>query len=371
MRTVNVAGPTWTDVMDTMVHGNELAIGLMGAWPPHQKPDLRMAKDDPHLRTWNGAKIRLRAAQSAERFRGPQAEAGWADELDSWNPDKMSASEAFSLFEMGIRLGDYPRIIGTSTPKPFGLCKELTAQDDCHVTTGSTYDNALNLAPRFLKRIRERYEGTSYARQELHGDILEEVDGAIVTRELIDDGRLTTAGKLVRVAVGVDPFGGGGDACGIVVAGRDVNEHGCILADRTNKLGPEGWGRMAVEAAVEFGADVIAVEVNYGGDMCIHVISTAAKAMGVSVRIVKVHSSRGKHLRFEPTGAMYERGEMHHAGSFPDLEGELVLFTPVGYNGDVSPNRADAAVFALTELFPVHEGVGWGELLDDEEDEAA
>lgn len=360
VRTINVAGPTWTDVMDTMVKGNDQAPGLIGVFPPHQKPEIRMAKDDPHLTAYTGAKIRLRAAQKAERFRGPQAEKGWCDEVDSWKPDQMSATEAFSLFEMGIRLGDAPQIIATSTPKPYGIVAELKARDDCHVTTGSTWDNAANLAPKFLKMLG-RYKGTRLERQELYGELLEDAEGAIVCHEMIDVGRVESAPDLVRVCIGVDPFGGGGDACGIVAAGKGADGHGYILADRTCRLGPEGWGRRVVETALDYDADVIAVETNYGGDMAVHVITAAAKAMGVRVRVIKVHSSRAKHLRFEPTGAMYERAEMHHVGSHTELEDEICLFSPDGYEGEKSPNHADAAVFAVTELFPVQDTATWGD----------
>jgi phage terminase large subunit-like protein len=366
VRTVNVAGPTWTDVMDTMVTGNDEAPGLLGVWPRHQKPDIRMSKDNPHLTAHTGATIRLRAAQKAERFRGPQADKGWCDEIDSWKPDQMSASAAFALFEMGIRLGDDPQIIATSTPKPRGLVAELRERDDCAVTQGSTWDNLHNLAPKFLKMLG-RYRGTRLERQELEGNILEDADDAIVTREMIDDARVESSPDLVRTVVGVDPFGGGGDACGISATGRGVDGHGYRLADRTCKLGPDGWGRRAIETALDFEADALCVEVNFGGDMCISTLTHAAKAMGVRCpRIIKVRASRAKHLRFEPTGAMYERGQMHHVGEFSALEDELVLFTPNGYEGDASPNRVDSAVFADAELFPVAQGLGWDDLYPEE-----
>jgi phage terminase large subunit-like protein len=167
---------------------------------------------------------------------------------------------------------------------------------------------------------------------------------------------------MVRVAVGVDPFGGGGDACGILVAGKGADGHAYALADRTCRLGPDGWGRRAIEAALEFGADCLVWEANYGGEMALHVLSTAMRTMGATVRTKKVTSSRAKHLRFEPVGALYEREEAHHVGVMPELEDQVCRFTPEGYEGDESPNNADALVFALTELFPARAGLSPGDL---------
>lgn len=285
----------------------------------------------------------------------------------------MTAIEAFDLFEMGIRLGDNPQIIATSTPKPRGLTTALNGRSDCIVTTGGTRDNLRNLAPKFVQMIYAKHAGTRLERQELDGEILEDTDKAIVTREMIDAARVGSHPDLVRVVVGVDPYGGGGDACGINATAKGVDGEGYRLADRTCRLGPDGWGRRTVETALEFEADAIAVEVNYGGDMCISTITHAATSMGIKnlPRIIKVHSSRGKHLRFEPTGAHYERGQMHHVGEFDELEDEVCRFTPEGYDGDGSPNRADAAVFADTELFPPMDGLGWNDLYPEEAGAAA
>jgi phage terminase large subunit-like protein len=350
-RTVLAAGPTWQDTMDTIVNGSEFSPGLLTLWPPHQKPILRMSKDNPHLRCHNGAVIRLRAAHQAERFRGPNNDGAILDELDAWKPERMSAAEAFGLAEFSIRTGPDPRIFCASTPKPRGLCAKLRLRSDIIITRGSIYDNAANLNPAAIESLKANTPARLW-RQEGEGEILEEAEGAIVTLEMIDAHRVPTGGEpeMQRVVVGVDPSGTKhGDAQGIIVKAKGIDGHGYTLADRTCNLTPEGWGRRAVEAYHEFDADCIVVEVNYGGDMCEAVI----RGIDPSVRVKKVHATKGKHVRFEPLGARYERGEEHHVGTFEQLEDELCAFTPDGYDRDDSPNRADAAVWASAELFPV------------------
>jgi phage terminase large subunit-like protein len=168
--------------------------------------------------------------------------------------------------------------------------------------------------------------------------------------------------------VGVDPSGSThGDAQGIIVKAKGIDGHGYTLADRTCNLSPEGWGRRAVDAYHEFEADCLVVEVNYGGDMCEAVI----RGIDPSVRVKKVHATKGKHVRFEPLAARYERGEEHHVGVFDQLEDELCAFTPDGYDGDASPNRADAAVWASAELFPVKRGLSPRDLYGKPEQEGA
>jgi phage terminase large subunit-like protein len=358
-RTVNVAGPTWVDTMRTMVHGSAEAPGLMGIWPEHQRPQLRMSKDDPYLTTHNGAKIQLFAAQKAERFRGPAADGAWFDEIDAWKPEGMKPDEAFALAEQRIRTGPDPRIFVTGTPKRRALIAQLVTRSDTVVTRASMYDNAENLAPAAIRRMEARYGRSRLGRQELYGERLPDVEGAIVSLEMIESARVVVAPELVRVVVGVDPYGGGGDACGISAVGEGVSGGGYVLADRTCRLGPDGWARQTIETALEFEASCIAWEANFGGDIVPTVLNHAMERMGVRIRLVRVWASKSKASRFEPIGGMYERGEVHHVGHFPELEDEATQFTPNTYEGDGSPNRADALVHALTELFPQRRGMTW------------
>ncbi len=368
-RTVNIAGPTWTDTLRTMVNGNEHAPGLLGIWPEDRRPELRMSRDDPHLRCWNGAKIQLFAAHKADRFRGANADGGWADEIDYWKPERMTAAQAFSDFRFGIRTGPDPRKIATSTPRRGGLIATLIGAHGVCVTRATMLDNEENLSPEFLEDIRENTSERTW-RQEALGELLPDVEGAIVSLTDIDAARADVA-ALARVAVGVDPYGGGGDACGISVVGRGDDREAYVLADRTCKAGPDGWGRKVIEAYLEFEADVLVVERNYGGDMAIAVITHAAESMGVSTPRFAgkkgkkgITSTKSKHERFErTTGALYERGAIHHTDTFRELEDEITQFTPTGYEGKGSPNRADALVFAVEELFPRRRSVGWGDVI--------
>ncbi len=370
-RTVNIAGPTWVDTMRTMVQGSQEAPGLMGVWPPHQRPEVRLSKDDPYLRTHNGAKIQLFAAQKAERFRGPAADGAWFDEIDAWKPERMTPHEAFVLAEQRIRTGQDPRILVTSTPKRRGLIARLSARADCVLTRASMYDNAENLAKTYVDAMTAEYEGTRIGRQELYGERLPDVEGAIVSQAMIDDARVQETPALDRAVVGVDPFGGGGDACGISAVGKGEDSDAYVLADRTTRKGPDGWSRVAIETALEFDATCIAWEANYGGDVIETVLRHAMERMGVTVRLKKVWASKSKPARFEPTGGKYERGEVHHVGSFPELEDEITQFTPNAYEGDTSPNRADAFVHAMAELFPKRSGPSWDQVLDAMEGVAA
>jgi len=362
-RTVNIAGPTWVDTMRTMVQGSEQAPGLMGVWPRHQRPEIRMSKDDPYLLTHNRAKIQLFAAQKAERFRGPAGDGAWFDEVDAWKPEAIPLDEAFALAEQRIRSGPDPRILCTTTPKRKRLVAQLVKRPDCVVTRATMYDNRSNLAPSYVRAMEARYSGTRLGRQELEGEILPDVEGAIVTIDMIESQRSVAPPDCARVVVGVDPFGGGGDACGINASARTADGLAAVLADRTCRLGPDGWSRRTIETALEFNADCIVWEANYGGDMVPTVLNHAMEKLGVRVRTKRVWASKAKHLRFEPIGAMYERGEVIHVGSFPELEDEITQFTPDVYEGSGSPNRADAMVFALTELFPQTPLVSWNDAL--------
>jgi phage terminase large subunit-like protein len=307
----------------------------------------------------NGAKIQLLAAHQAERFRGPQADGGWVDEIDAWKPEGMTPLDALDLFLLGIRLGPDPRVIATTTPKANRLVKQLKARDDVVITGGSTWENAPNLAPQFLASL-EKYKGTRLERQELKGELIEDVEGALVTLGMIDVARVAPhdVGPIRRVVVGVDPSGSiGGDRQGIIVAGLGADGNGYVLADRSCSLRPAGWGRRAVDAALEFGADRIIAETNYGGDMVKAVIDQAAKDRGATIRVRKINASRGKVVRFDPVSLLYERGKIRHVGVFETLESELCAMTADGYEGDGSPDGVDALVWAVTDLQIERRGV--------------
>lgn len=325
-----------------MVFGDS---GIMSVFPLHQRP---IATRKPvRIQFHTGAVAFGYNATEPDQLRGPQFDCAWCDELAKWN----YARETWDMLQFGLRLGARPRQVVTTTPRPIPLLKELIAASDTVISRGSTFDNANNLAPSALENWRKKYEGTRLGRQELSAEILDDVPGALWTRAMFDDKRVRQAPEMQRVVVAVDPSGTKGDAdegdeIGIVAAGKGVDGRAYVLADRTCKLSPDGWGRRAIAAYREFKADRIIAERNFGGAMVEHVIRTVDKAVSYK----EVTASRGKVARAEPVAALYEQGRVSHVGSFPELEDQLCLFAPDGFMGDGSPDRGDALVWALTEL---------------------
>jgi phage terminase large subunit-like protein len=235
--------------------------------------------------TWaNGAQAALFSAEEPDRLRGPQHDAMWADELAAWGAGKerdlqeRRRRETWDMAMFGLRLGDRPQVMVTTTPKPSPLLRALMADSRAVVSRGTTFDNAANLAGSYLEQVRTAYEGTRLGRQELYAEMLDDVPGALWKRDAIDAHRVDAAPDMARVVVAVDPSGTSGqddgDSVGIVAAGKGVDGRAYVLADRTCKLSPDGWGRRTVEASREFRADRIVAERNFGGAMVEHVIRT-------------------------------------------------------------------------------------------------
>jgi phage terminase large subunit-like protein len=272
-------------------------------------------------------------------LRGPQFEAAWADEFCIWP----KPSETLAILRMGLRRGDNPLLVVTTTPKPIAALRGLRAEPSCVVTQAATETNSANLAPSFLEGLDLLCGGTRLAAQELDGLLLEG-DGALWRAKDIAAARGPVPAMLDRVVVGVDPpAGANGAACGIVVAGRR-DAHAFVLADRSALgLSPLGWASRAAEAAREFGAAEIIAEANQGGDMVRTTLAAAAAPCAVHL----VHASRGKRARAEPIAALYEQGRVTHCGAFVALEEELMA---MGASEASLLDRADALVWALTAL---------------------
>jgi phage terminase large subunit-like protein len=243
----------------------------------------------------------------------------------------------------GLRLGTRPRWLVTTTPRPTKLLRELLAREnrDVAVVRGSTFENAENLAPTFLETVQNRYANTRLGRQELEGQLLLDIPGSLWTLEMIERANgAWTLPDMRRVVVAVDPSGtkgaeDSGDSIGIIVAGLGTDGFGYILADKTCKLSPDGWGKVAVKAYEDFQADRIIGEANFGGAMIAHVIKT----VNPTVSYKDVRASRGKIARAEPISALYEQNRVRHAGHFSDLEDQMAAMTSEGYVGDGSPDR--------------------------------
>lgn len=340
---IALIGETYKDLVEVMVYGDS---GIASVFPDHQKPKI-VANPNVQITFHTGAVALGYNATQPDQLRGPQFDAAWADELAKWK----KARETWDMLQFGLRLGERPQVLVTTTPRPIPVLREIMARKTTVVTTGSTFDNAANLASSFIQEIRDRYEGTRLGRQELFAEVLDDLPGALWTRGMFEDHRVKVAPEMQRIVVAVDPSGTAGesddgDSIGIVVAGKGVDGRAYVLADRTCKLSPGGWGRRAVAAYHEFGADRIVAERNFGGDMVPYTIRTVDPDVPVKV----VTASRGKVMRAEPIAALYEQGRVSHLGGLESLEDQCCLIGPDGYIGEGSPDRVDAMVWALTEL---------------------
>lgn len=294
------------------------------------------------IRLYNGSKIMGFSATEPDRMRGPQFHRAWCDELAAWR-----YPEAFDQLMFALRLGEKPQCVITTTPKPTPLITNLLKRHDVITTTGSTFENAENLAQSTLELLKERYEGTSLGRQELYAEIIDKMDGALWSAEVIDKSRVKTLPDLASIIVSIDPAvtsHADSDETGITVVGKDQNNEYYVLDDKSGKHSPDSWGKLAVELFHKWDADRIVAEVNNGGDLVERLIRT----IDPQVRYKSVHATRGKMVRAEPIASLYEQGRVHHKGIFPELESQMCTYT--GERSKPSPDRLDALVWGLTEL---------------------
>lgn len=326
---------TAADVRDVMVEGES---GLLAICPPWNKPVYEPSKR--RLRWPNGAIATTYSGDKPDQLRGPQHDKAWCDEIAAWRyPD------SWDQLQFGMRLGDNPQVVVTTTPRPIKIVREILADTTTISTRGSTYENSANLAPSALARLKAKYENTRLGQQELYAVLLDDNPYALWKRADIDNARTIKAPPLVRIVVAIDPAvtaNEESDETGIVVAGIGDDGHGYILDDMTLSASPDKWASQAVSAYHKYKADRIVAETNNGGDMIEYTISTVDK----TVAFRKVHASRGKHTRAEPVAALYEQGKIHHVGMFAELEDQMCQWMP----GEDSPDRMDALVWALTEL---------------------
>ncbi|SHG79427.1 Large terminase phage packaging protein [Kaistia soli DSM 19436] len=345
---VALIAPTASDARDVMVEGESglLSVCWRGDRTIDRKPIGRPIYEPSKRRlTWaNGAVATLFSAEEPERLRGPQHEAMWCDELAAWK----YLRETWDMAMFGLRLGDAPQVTITTTPKPLRILREIMKSTGTVITRGSTFDNRANLAPVFLDKIVSKYEGTRLGRQELEAEIMEEAEGALWSRAMVEAARfLKPLPEMKRVVVAVDPAVTDKEdsaETGIVAAGLGTDDRGYVLADRSGRRSPGDWAKKAIELFRDLGADRIVAEGNQGGDLVAHAIRTVDPRVPVTI----VHASRGKAARAEPVAALYEQGKVTHWKPLPDLEDQMVNWEPL--SGMPSPDRLDALVWALTEL---------------------
>jgi phage terminase large subunit-like protein len=334
------------EARSVMVEGESgvLACSHPKLWPRFESSLRRL--------TWpSGAQATLYSAAEPDSLRGPQHSHAWCDEVAKWDNASGRALAAWDNLLLGLRLGAQPRVLATTTPRAVPLVKRLITEDGARITRGRTDDNAENLPARFVSQIRRTFGKSLLGRQEIDGELIEDVPGALWSRGLIEQCREAAASSPpVRVVIGVDPpVSATGDACGIVVIALGEDGIARVLADcSVARASPERWARAVAKAAEAWHADRVIAEANQGGAM----VASVLRAAEIALPLKLVHASRGKVARAEPVAALYEAGRVRHAGDFPALEDELCGLIAGGrYEGPGrSPDRADALVWALTEL---------------------
>lgn len=332
-----IVAPTHADARDTCVEGESGILNILKEYGVLRDYNRSISE----IFLTNKSRIKLFSGEEPDRLRGPQFHGGWFDELAAFKrPD------AWDQYQFGARLGEHPQTIITTTPRPTKLVKDLVEREGVRVVRGSTFDNAKNLAPSALAELKLRYENTRLGRQELYGEILDTVEGALWTREMIERARVTDIPPLIRIVVAIDPAvtnNADSDETGIVAAGITSDNHYYVLSDKSLKASPDAWARQAVNLYHELKADKIIAETNNGGDM----VTLLIKQVDHSAPVKKVTATRGKQLRAEPISSLYEQGRVHHHGYFAELETQMCEWTPIS---NESPDRLDALVWAITEL---------------------
>lgn len=345
---IALVAETAADARDVMIKGDS---GLLSV-----DPELDEDCWSPTNRclTWpNGTKAFTYNGTTPDQLRGPQHHFAWVDELAKFE----YMQDAWDQLQFGLRLGEHPKVLVTTTPRPLPLIRKLVNDPDSVVVRGSTLDNQANLAKNTVKQLYDRYAGTRLGRQELEGEILDDIPGALWRREDIDAARKREAPEdLERVYVAVDPAASseeGSDENGIVVVGMARDEdgyaRGYVLEDGSLRGTPEEWARRAIHLYRKWSADKIIAEKNNGGEM----VESVIKAQDRSVPVKLVHASRGKIVRAEPISALYEQGRVHHVGMHDKLEDQMCIFSidNVRNSSTGSPDRVDALVWGLTEIF--------------------
>ena len=340
---IALVGATAADVRRVMIEGPS---GVRAVAKTGQTPRYTVSRGE--VRWPNGAVARIYSADVPDQLRGPEHSAAWCDELAKWR----RGDAAWDNLLMGLRRGVQPRVVVTTTPRPTALMKRVLRARGLVETRGATRDNPF-LPAAFVDHVEDAYGGTLLGRQELDGEMIEDLAGALWSRARIEASRGVAPAELVRVVIGVDPpagsDAGAGDACGIVAVGRDGDGLAYVLEDASvAAASPEGWARAVADCAARHRADRVVAEANQGGQMVRSVLLAADVALPVTL----VRASRGKVARAEPVATLYERDRVRHCGRFAALEDEMCgLVAGGGYHGPGrSPDRADALVWAMSEL---------------------
>lgn len=345
-RRIALVAPTLHDVREVMVEG---ASGLLSL--DHERPVFEISR---RRLVWaNGAVAQCFSAEDPPALRGPQFDAAWCDELCYWR----RAEETLATLAHALRLGSSPQALVTTTPRPIPALKALLRGPGVVVTRSSTFDNSVNLAPDFVAALKQGWTGSPRERQELHGELIEDQEGALWSRASIEAALRCAWRRPERIVVAVDPpvgIGPSSDACGIVAAGAFVAggvRRAVVLADASVRgVGPSEWAARAAHLARAECASEIVAEANNGGELVRAVLALAAP--DIPIRLVR--ASLGKRDRAGPVAIYYAQGRVAHAARFAELEDEMCTFGAAGFEG--SPDRVDALVWALSTLLGGGEG---------------
>jgi phage terminase large subunit-like protein len=345
---IALVAATMAEARSVMIEGES---GILAVCSPREMPRWEPSRA---LLSWkNGSRAQIYSGESPQGLRGPQHHYAWCDEIAKW----AHPQETWDMLQMGLRLGERPRVLVTTTPRPIALMRRLVTQASV-LTRGKAKDNPF-LPPAFVAAMAADYGGTRIGRQELDGELIEDIAGALWTRAMLETVWVRDLPKVRRVVVAVDPPAGiGGDACGIVAVALGEDGKAYVIEDASvSGEAPEGWARAVAACADRHRADRVVAEANNGGKMVESVLHGADCTMPIKL----VHASHGKVARAEPVAALYGMGKAFHVGAFPDLEDELCgLISGGGYEGPGrSPDRADALVWAMTELM-LGKGAGNG-----------
>lgn len=335
---IALIGPTLEQARSVMIEGKS---GLLAIHAEDERPHYEPSK---RLLTWkNGAIAQVFSADEPESLRGPQFDAAWCDELAKWR----QGEAAWDMLAFALRLGERPRAVITTTPRPVPLLKRLIADPATAVSRTATFDNETHLAKSFIAEVTDRYGGTRLGRQELDGELIEDDPDALFRRALIEEARVRSAPEMKRIVIAVDPpasHGKTANACGIVCAGLGVDGVAYVLDDHSlERAKPIQWARRAVALYHARGASRVVAEVNQGGAM----VEQVLREVDPTLSYRAVLATRGKRARAEPVAALYEQGRVRHVGVFPELEDEMCSVIGEGMK---SPDRLDALVWAVSEL---------------------
>ncbi len=333
---IALVAPTSADARDVMLEGKS---GIITLAPPWNRPKYEPSKR--RLSWSNGARAFLYSAEEPERLRGPQHDFAWCDEIAAWT----NGEEVWNQLQFGMRVGDRPRAIATTTPKAVPLVLKLMADPRTVTTRGNTFENTA-LPESYLQAMHRLFDGTRLGRQEIHAEVLTDNPGALFSQEIVDANRVREVPPLSRIIISIDPAptsDRGSDETGIMATGKDDRGHGYVLKDHSLRGSPDEWARAAVKAYYEHRADMIVAEVNNGGEM----VEAVLRSVDENVPFKAVRAMRGKSKRAEPVAALYEQGKIHHVGDLEKLEKQMRVFTGVNGRRD---DRTDAMCWGLHEL---------------------